>query len=107
MKEDQNYFTHLVLFWLKDADKDGETLLAALKKLVAESKYSKFGHIGVAAGTDRPVVDNSYDYSLLVTFSSQEDHDQYQTEQAHLDFLEVCKPLWEKVQIYDALRVED
>ena len=67
-EQDTNYFTHLVLFWLKDTGGKDE-LLKGLKKLVATSEYSHFGHIGVPAGTDRPVVDNSYDYSCTLCTS--------------------------------------
>ena len=105
MDVDKQFFTHLVLFWLKD-ESGQKPLVEALNKLVAESKYAHSGHVGRPAGTDRPVVDNSYDFSLFVTFASEEDHDKYQTENAHLEFLEKCKPLWQKVKIYDALRVE-
>ena len=105
MELDKQYFTHLVLFWLKDSSDKGK-LIDGLKRLVNTSNYAHNGHIGTPAPTHRAVVESSYDVSLFVTFASQEDHDSYQTESAHLEFIESCKPLWQKVQICDALRVQ-
>ena len=104
----QNYFMHTVLFWLKNpaSDNDRKTFETSVKKFIKNSQYVQFSHVGTPAGTDRPVVDNSYTYSLLVSFKSVEDHDKYQIEPAHKLFIEECKPLWEKVLIYDALELQ-
>lgn len=106
-KELTHYFAHTVLFWLKDPENPEvrKKFEAEAKQLIATSKYAHFGHFGKPADTDRPVVDNSYTYSMIVTYESQEDHDAYQVEDAHKHFLEQCKPLWEKVLIYDVHRI--
>ncbi|MBV6654886.1 MAG: Dabb family protein, partial [Mameliella sp.] len=61
-------------------------------------------HIGTPAGTNRSVVDNSYSFCLIVTFDSKKEHDLYQKEQVHLNFIEQTKGLWSKIQIYDSVR---
>ncbi|RJE70316.1 Dabb family protein [Reichenbachiella sp. MSK19-1] len=98
-------FSHSVLFWLKDPENQEvrTQFETEAKKLIASSEYAHFGHFGTPAGTDRPVVDNSYTYSMIVTFESKEDHDKYQVEPAHLHFIDQCKVLWTKVQVYDAI----
>lgn len=101
------YFTHTVFFWMNEPDNQEhkEQLEAGLRKLIVSSDYSKFGHVGVPAGTDREVVDSTYSFSLLVTFETSEDQDKYQTEPAHLAFIDACKHTWSKVQIYDSVSV--
>ena len=59
-------------------------------------------HIGTPAQTNRPVIDNSYTYSLIVTFPSKEEHDEYQQEEVHQVFIEEAKELWKKVLVYDS-----
>ncbi|UXP33793.1 Dabb family protein [Reichenbachiella agarivorans] len=104
-KDKTKNFSHSVLFWLKEPEI--ATVRAKFeseaKKLIAESRYAHFSHFGVPAGTDRAVVDNSYTYSMIVTFETVADHDAYQTEDAHLHFIKECKELWTKVVIYDVL----
>jgi hypothetical protein len=60
-------------------------------------------YIGQPAPTPpRPVVDASYDHCLTLIFDDMAAHDAYQEEPLHKAFIEHCKPLWERVQIYDA-----
>ncbi|MFY0626934.1 MAG: Dabb family protein [Reichenbachiella sp.] len=105
--KDPYYFTHTVLFWMNEPEnaEQKKELQDGLMKFISNSEYAKFGHIGVPAGTDREVVDGSYAVSLLVTFESSEDQDKYQVEPAHLTFIESCKHIWSKVQIYDSVSV--
>lgn len=59
-------------------------------------------HVGTPAATpDRPVIQTNYDVGLTVAFDSIEGHDIYQEAQAHHDFIENNKDLWENVVIYD------
>ncbi len=104
-EKDPMNFSHLVLFWMNDPANDDERakLEEGLKKLVATSEYVKYGQVGKPAGTDRPVVDNSYDFSLLVTFESSEDHDKYQVEPAHKTFIEGHNHIWSRVSVVDSI----
>ena len=97
-------FTHHVFFWLRNkiSDADKEELLAGLQTLASiEPKISI--HIGVKASTNRPVIDTTYDFSLLLIFNSLEDHDAYQIHPTHQEFVKNCQHLWEKVTIYDSV----
>jgi len=102
-------FEHVVLFYLKNPDneKDQATLEKGLRDLIEASEYIVSAHLGVPAMTDREIVDNSYSFNYTVTFESKETQDKYQTEPAHLAFVEEYKHLWEKVIIYDSINLLD
>lgn len=97
-------FVHMVFFWMKDPndEKTIKAFKAGTKDFFSKVEVIKTYHIGSPAGTPREVVDNSYQVSLVVTFESKEDQDIYQAHQAHLDYIETYKHLWERVQVYDS-----
>ena len=99
------HFVHSVYIWLKNPNNpdDRKKFEVALDKFLKTSKYAKTNFVGTPAGTDREVVDNTYTYNIVVTFSSKEEQDLYQKEDAHLLFIEEASSLWNKVQIYDAI----
>ncbi|MEO1450651.1 MAG: Dabb family protein [Bacteroidota bacterium] len=97
-------FIHTVFFWMKEdlddaARKEFEAGLQRLKTI----KTVKRGYSGKAAGTPRDVVDNSYDYALILHFSNAADQDAYQIDPIHTSFVEASSGTWEKVQVYDSL----
>lgn len=101
-------FTHVVYFYLNNPDdpKDRTDFETSLKKLMTNTQYAKTKFIGVPAETPREVVDNTYTYSLILTFSSKEMQDNYQEEPAHLLFIEEAAHLWNKVIVYDSVGIE-
>lgn len=101
-------FTHVVYFYLKNPDsaEDRKAFETSLKKFMDKTQYAKTKFIGVPAGTPRDVVDNSYTYSLILTFPSKEIQDKYQTEPAHSVFIDESSHLWKKVQVYDSVGIE-
>jgi hypothetical protein len=62
----------------------------------------KFGEVGKPASTNRPIIERSYSYSLLLVFEDKPAHDEYQTHPVHLKFIEDCSHLWNRVLIYDS-----
>ena len=98
-------FIHMVFFWLKNPENqnDRQAFEKALEKFIATNAQVASFHIGKPAATDRPVIDNTYTYSLVVTFLDIETHDIYQTDPTHLLFIEEAKSLWKKVSIYDSV----
>ena len=94
---------HSVFFWLKKdlTEEQRNFFKTELYKLQRVSS-AKSVYIGSPSVTDRPVVERSYDFALTVLFEGLPEHDKYQIDPAHKSFLEGCKPLWEKVLIYDA-----
>jgi hypothetical protein len=98
-------FVHVVFFWLREPQNAGhrEQFEASINRFLKASRHAGEWHVGIPAGTDRKVVDNSYTYSLLVNFTSAAEQDLYQTEPAHHTFIEEAGHLWERVQVYDTL----
>ncbi|ADE53064.1 Stress responsive alpha-beta barrel domain protein [Coraliomargarita akajimensis DSM 45221] len=98
-------FTHVVYFWLKNPNNaaDRERFEQSIKLFMQDSKYAQTRFVGVAPKASRDVVDDSFTYSLILSFESAEAQAKYQEEVAHLRFVEECKDLWEKVIVYDAI----
>ncbi|MCH4822701.1 Dabb family protein [Gramella lutea] len=110
-QEEKSYldhsFTHVVYFWLNNPEsaEDRKAFEQSLSKFLSVSKYPKTKFIGVPAGTPREVVDGSFTYSLILSFSSKEEQDLYQEEKAHLIFIEESEHLWNKVVVYDSVGI--
>ena len=99
-------FIHTVYFWMNDDISEGDR--KAFHQGVAELTKCKTildAFIGPPAGTPRDVVDNSYEYALLVFFKNKEDHDTYQNDPDHHQFIDSYKHLWKRVQVYDHVPV--
>lgn len=100
-KTHANMIVHQVFFWLNDPDKDLKTVMDGCKR-IAQTKSVKDYKVGVPAGTQRrEVVDHSFHISLTVYFDSIADHDLYQTDPVHLQFVEDHKDKWSQVKVYD------
>ncbi len=97
-------FVHHVYFWLKNPDsaEDRARLLKGLQTL-PPIKVIQTSHIGVPADTNRPVIDTSYHFSLLLLFKNRQDQDAYQVHPTHLKFVEDYSALWTKVIVYDSI----
>jgi len=105
-KELEGGFFHMVFFWLiNDTAEVHEKFLKELKGFVGQVEEIKKVHIGPPADTDRDVIDNSYSYSLVVTFDSRKEHDIYQEHAAHLKFIENASALWTRVLVYDSVKL--
>ncbi len=106
MNKLQNSFIHHVFFWFKEpVTLEGRNKFEnALKELITVETILD-SHLGIPASTNRNVIDSSYTYSLLLNFRNKEDQDIYQTHPKHLKFIEECKELWEKVQVYDSVEI--
>ena len=96
---------HTVLFWLNnpESEKDRDAFETAIQKLIATNPQGIQAHLGKPAKTGkREVVDNSFTYLYLITFSSIEAETAYQTDPTHLKFIDEAKHLWKKVIVYDS-----
>ena len=100
-------FVHTVLFWLNNSksQSDREDFEKHLSNFIGSSNYVKSKHIGTMAPSKREVVDSSYDYALIVTFSTEDDHEKYQQEPVHIKFVEEASHLWKKVVVYDSVSI--
>ncbi|MDF0716910.1 Dabb family protein [Muricauda sp. 334s03] len=101
-------FAHVVYFWFKNPDSQDarDTFEASLTKFLNKSQYAKTKFIGKPPKAIRDVVDDSFTYSLILSFESAEDQAAYQDEAPHKVFIKECEDLWEKVIVYDSQGIE-
>lgn len=101
---EQGNFAHNVYFWLNNPDnqEDRAAFEKSLTNFINHSEFIRTKHLGTPAATDRGVIDNSYTYSLLLTFDNKAQQDKYQVEEGHLKFIEESSKLWKKVIVYDS-----
>ena len=96
-------FVHSVYFWLKDdlSEEDRAAFVRGVQSLTTIETV-RFAHVGVPAATDRPVIERSYSYALVVGFDDESGHDVYQDIDVHELFRRECSPYWTKVLIFDS-----
>lgn len=95
-------FIHCVYFWLRDdLTEEERTRFLEGARALTEIETVRHGWLGTPADTDRPVIDRSYSYGLIVCFDDEAGHDRYQDHPVHDDFRDHCAPFWTRVQIYD------
>ena len=103
---------HCVLFWFGEGVDLArrEAFEAGLRGLTA-SPWVDAVRIGRPAkqtpGKERAVVDDSYDYQLLIEFADQAAADAYQdpSDAVHTAFIERFKGDWARVRVYDSVEV--
>ena len=106
LKEKEGTFMHVVFFWLvDDAKETRESFLKELRAFIDNVDLMKTKHIGSPADTDREVIDSTWSYSLILSFDSKKEQDLYQDHQLHKNFIENASALWEKVQVYDSIKL--
>jgi hypothetical protein len=100
-------FVHAVYFWLREnlTHAERERFIAGLRSLRGIDGVAQ-GYIGVPAMTDRPVIDRSYSWSLMLVFANEADHDAYQVDPVHDKFRAECSTYWTIVRIYDSVTVD-
>jgi hypothetical protein len=97
-------FVHSVYFWLRDdiSAADRAAFVDGIRSLCTIESV-QHGFIGTPAGTDRPIIDASYSYALVVSFADDAAHDAYQVHPVHDRFRERCGGAWKKIVLYDAV----
>jgi hypothetical protein len=95
---------HHVLFWVKPETTTEQK--AAFKKgleSLTGVETVKTLYVGTPIlSINRPVVDTTYTFSLVIAFDDLAGHDVYQTHPVHKAFLDSFRQYFEKVVIYDA-----
>ncbi|MCI0921383.1 Dabb family protein [Sphingobacterium rhinopitheci] len=104
-QENEEYgpIIHSVYFWLKEDITDKEKIdfinfFEALRGIEAIQTL-RFGQ--PAPANPRPVVDNSFSYNLIVTFSNMENLNIYENHPDHLAAIEKYQQYWTKVEVRD------
>jgi len=96
-------FSHVVIFWT-DPAKPGaaDQLATGAEKYLRNIPGVQQFHVGRMVPSHRPVVDQSYQVALNLTFADKKSQDAYQDHPSHIEFVEkVFKPLCKKVVVYD------
>ena len=94
---------HTVYFWLTDGLSDAElaSFEEGVRSLEAAPTVRKL-YLGKPAATpSRDVVDNSFDYNLVLWFDDEAAHDAYQVSDIHLKFVKDHEAKFKTVKVYD------
>lgn len=96
-------FIHMVYFYLREPGNNAHAsqLAQGCRTHLPNIPGVLRLEVGFPAGTPREVVDNSYGVALLVEFADSAAHDVYQDHPDHHRFIEECRSLWSRVQVYD------
>ena len=97
----KNTFVHHVLFWLNDKA-DRQKFVDGLQQLTAIASIRDI-HTGITTDTHGGPIDDSYDVSLLILFNNQADHDLYDADPIHQDFIAQYGKLCSKLAAYDSI----
>jgi hypothetical protein len=62
---------------------------------------AKGGHSGKPADTEQGVVDNSYDYGLIVVSDDLAAHDRYQAGEVHAALVDAHAAKWSRMVVHD------
>jgi len=94
---------HTVYFWLKDglSEEELKSFEAGVQQL-EDAPTVRRVFVGKPAATpSRGVVDNSFDYSLVLWFDDVAGHDAYQISPTHLKFVEDHEAKFDVVKVFD------
>ncbi len=96
-------FSHVVIFWTNPAIPNAtEELIAGAEKYLRPIPGVRLFHVGKMVTSPRPVVEQTYQVALNLTFDTQAAQDVYQVHPLHLEFVEkVFKTNCAKAVIYD------
>jgi hypothetical protein len=96
-------FSHVVIFWTKpELPNAADDLIAGAEKLLRPIPFAKSFHVGRMVPTERPVVDQSYQVALNLTFEDKAAEAAYQVHPLHIEFVEkVFKPNCLRATVYD------
>lgn len=93
---------HSVYFWLRPdlsaAEQSG--FAQSVAALVALPSV-RSGWVGTPSATERPVIDSSYSFGLVLAFDDLQGHDEYQEHPDHERFAAENARLWTRAQVYD------
>ena len=95
---------HTVFFYLKSTvRKDEKSAFIEEVKRLGEISTVQSIFVGTPADTPiRPVIQRDYSVALTVVLQNLDDHDFYQDDPIHQDFIAQNSHLWEKVIVFDA-----
>jgi hypothetical protein len=95
-------FLHCVYYWMRSdlSEAEKQTFLEKAQALI-RLKSVKHGWFGKPAETDRPIIDRTYDYALVLVLEDAAGHDAFQADPEHHAIRNVVSGMWKKILIYD------
>lgn len=99
---------HNVYFWLHDdmEQADRDAFVGGLSLLLTDSNVMH-AYYGTPATTPaRDVIDNTYDYAIVVLFDDIAAHDAYQVSAIHDKFLADHAAKFKRVSVYDTVTTD-
>ena len=95
---------HHVYLWLREDGEPGDahTVSEAAHKFLADIPGVLSVLVAAPAGPTLPAVDSSYSLVLLLEFTDVAIIESYETHPQHVAFVEACKPLFSRVQVYNS-----
>lgn len=96
-------FSHVVIFWTDPKNPNAAAeLLAGAESYLRPIPGVLHFHVGKMVGSQRPVVDQSYQVALNLVFPDKKSQDEYQVHPMHVEFVEkVFKKHCVRVVVYD------
>jgi hypothetical protein len=96
-------FSHVVIFWTDPAQPNAVAdLIAGAEKFLRPIPGVLQFHVGKMARSHRPVVDQTYQVALNLTFPTKQAQDDYQVHPQHVEFVEkVFKRICKRMVVYD------
>jgi hypothetical protein len=103
LDDDAVMFSHVVIFWTDPAISNAaDELVQGAERYLRSIPGIRHFHVGRMVGSHRPVVDQTYQVALNVTFDTKQAQDDYQLHPQHLEFVEkVFKRVCRRVLVYD------
>lgn len=96
-------FSHIVIFWTNpEIPSAADELIAGAQRYLRAVPGALHFHVGRMVPSHRPVVDQTYQVALHITFPDKKTQDDYQLHPLHLEFVEkVFKRVCRRVVVYD------
>ena len=96
-------FCHVVIFWTKpEVSNAADLLVEGVERYLRPIPGVRVFHVGRMVGSERPVVEQTYQVALNLCFDDKAAQDAYQVHPSHLEFVErVFKPVCARAVIYD------
>lgn len=96
-------FSHIVIFWTDPTQPNAaDELIEGANRYLKRIPGLRHFHVGKMVGSERPVVDQTYQVALNTVFADRQAQDEYQVHPQHKEFLEkVFNRVCTKVLVYD------
>ena len=105
LDQGEHHLVHTAYFWFEESvtEAQKEAFKASSEELKSIPEVIAL-YTGKPADTDRPIVERSYDYAVVVLLKDLAAHDAYQQHPIHQKLLADYSPLWQKVMVTDIER---